>query len=298
MRSYKLLLKGLMGFNKDSLNMVQKAVYRLMVNLDIGTDIRYRPIVQIIRKSKKEAPSIIDIGSGKVGITSFLKQKVIGVDIAFDDNPSLGLLEEKLYNGSKLEYLDNSFDFVISVDTLEHIPRDGRGEIIAEMLRIAKKYIIFAFPCSERSQFYEKKLEISYMQRGLPIPKYLIEHKKCGLPDENEIIRIIKQNLKKNLLQYDLTVLHNENLKLWYLHEIIKSKGAIYFYPSMVVIKLILFLMPFLTSMGVCYRRIIIIKKRQKSRCLKLRGILILTIIILLFFFLVTGKHRGVDTIS
>jgi len=153
MRSYKSLLKGLMGFNKDSLNMVQKAVYRLMVNLDIGTDIRYRPIVQIIRKSKKEAPSIIDIGSGKVGITSFLKQKVIGVDIAFDDNPSLGLLEEKLYNGSKLEYLDNSFDFVISVDTLEHIPRDGRREIIAEMLRIAKKYIIFAFPCSERSQF-------------------------------------------------------------------------------------------------------------------------------------------------
>ena len=265
MRSYKLLLKGLMGFNKDSLNMVQKAVYRLMVNLDIGTDIRYRPIVQIIRKSKKEAPSIIDIGSGKVGITSFLKQKVIGVDIAFDDNPSLGLLEEKLYNGSKLEYLDNSFDFVISVDTLEHIPRDGREQTISEMLRISKRYIIFAFPCSERSQFYEKKLEISYMQRGLPIPKYLIEHKKCGLPDENEIIRIIKQNLKKNLLQYDLTVLHNENLKLWYLHEIIKSKGAIYFYPSMVVIKLILFLMPFLTSMGVCYRRIIIIKKRQKS---------------------------------
>jgi len=110
MRSYKLLLKGLMGFNKDSLNMVQKAVYRLMVNLDIGTDIRYRPIVQIIRKSKKEAPSIIDIGSGKVGITSFLKQKVIGVDIAFDDNPSLGLLEEKLYNGSKLLSKYSNFD--------------------------------------------------------------------------------------------------------------------------------------------------------------------------------------------
>jgi len=54
-------------------------------------------------------------------------------------------------------------------------------------------------------------------------------------------------------------------LKLWYLHEIIKSKGAIYFYPSMVVIKLILFLMPFLASIGECYRRIIIIEKKHNS---------------------------------
>ena len=50
------------------------------------------------------------------------------MDIAFDDNPSLGLLEEKLYNGSTLDYLDTRFDFVITVETPEHILRE---EIIA-----------------------------------------------------------------------------------------------------------------------------------------------------------------------
>lgn len=252
-----------MGLEKEHPNKLQRMAFGFLMNLDVGRNIRYGEIVKIIKKSKKNNPSILEVGSGKIGITSYLKQNVIGVDVTFDDYPSLGYLEEKIYNGSTLEYLNNSFDFVISVDTIEHILINEREKIITEMLRIAKRCIILTFPCSEKSQLYEKKLERRYIKCGLQVPKYLKEHMECGLPDENEIIHMIKQYLiSRNILQYDLTLLPNENLKLWYFHEFFKSKGAIYFYPAMVVIKLLLCLMPFLASIGVCYRKIIIIKKR------------------------------------
>ncbi len=263
MGGIKSSIKNLLGFNNNSPNTYQKIAFRFLTNLDIGRNIRYKEIVRIIEKTKKNEPSIIEIGSGKIGITSYLKQKVIGVDVTFDDYPPLGSLEEKIYNGSTLDYFDNSFDFVISVDTIEHIPKDERQKIITEMLRITKKYTILAFPCSKKSQLYEKKLLRKYTSYGLPVPKYLKEHMECGLPDENEIMGMIKRNfISENISRYDLTVLSNENLKLWYLHEYFKSKGAVYFYPAMFVFKFLLCLMPFLASIGECYRKIIIIKKR------------------------------------
>lgn len=252
-----------MGFNKDSLNMVQKAVYRLMVNLDIGTGIRYRPIVQIIRKSKKGAPSIIEIGSGKVGISSYLKQQVIGVDIAFNDYPSLGYLKEQIYDGSTLEYQDNSYDYVISVDMLEHVPQTNRKNIIEEMLRVTRKYMILAFPCSNKSILYEKKLERIYINADQSLPKYLEEHLQNGLPNEEKIVRIIEEVMVlQNQLNYEMKVIPNENLRIWYLHELCKSKGAVFYYSSMVLMKVILALIPFLTSFGDCYRKLIIVQKR------------------------------------
>jgi len=263
MGGIKSLIKNFIGFNNDFPNTYQRIALRFLANLDIGRNIRYSEIVRIIGKTKKNNPSIIEIGSGKIGITSYLKQKVVGVDVTFDDYPSLGYLEERVYNGTKLDYFDNRFDFVISVDMLEHVPIRERQRIISEMIRIGKTYIVLAFPCSAKSKLYEKKLERRYIRCGLPVPKYLKEHMESGLPDENEIIHMIKQMfLSRNICQYDLIVLPNENLKLWYLHEIIKSKGVVYFYPAMVAIKLLLCIMPFLTSIGECYRKIIIIKKR------------------------------------
>ncbi len=188
---------------------------------------------------------------------------MIGVDLTFNGYPSLGYLEEKIYDGSNLEYADDTFDFVISVDMLEHVPKSQRGNIISEMLRIAKTYMILAFPTSGKSLVYEEKLERRYTRYGLPVPKYLKEHMQCGLPDENEIMQMIKRNLiSKNISQHNLTVLPNENLKLWYLHEFFRSKGAVIFYSAMFVIKLLLCIMLFLASIGECYRKIIIVEKR------------------------------------
>jgi hypothetical protein len=261
----KSFIRNRLGFNSNSLDKWQRIVIRFLSNLDIGSNVRYKEIVKIIKKTKKNNASILEIGPGKIGITAYLKQKVIGVDVTFDnDYPSLGYLEENIYNGSRLEYSDNSFDFVISVDVLEHVPGGERQKIIAEMLRVAKRYTMLCFPCSEKSQLYEKKLERRYARCGLPVPKYLKDHMEYILPDESETIGMIRKELVLlNITQYDLIVIPNENLRLWYLHEFLKSKGAVYYFPSMVVIKLLLCLMPFLASIGECYRKVIIIEKRD-----------------------------------
>ena len=155
------LTKSWLGFDSIFPNACQRIALSFLANLDVGRNIRYREIVRKIKNHKEKAPSIMEIGSGKVGITSYLKQQVIGVDITFNDYPSLGYLKEHIYDGSTLEYQDNSYDYVISVDMLEHVPETKRKKIIEEMLRVTKKFMILAFPCSNKSILYEKAESVS-----------------------------------------------------------------------------------------------------------------------------------------
>jgi len=257
------LTKSWLGFDSIFPNACQRIALSFLANLDVGRNIRYREIVRKIKNHKEKAPSIMEIGSGKVGITSYLKQQVIGVDIAFNDYPSLSYLKEHIYDGSTLEYQDNSYDYVISVDMLEHVPETKRKKIIEEMLRVTKKFMILAFPCSNKSILYEKKLERIYIRSGQPLPKYLREHLQYGLPEEKKIVRIIEQGMAlRNQSNYEMKVIPNENLRIWYLHELCKSKGTVFYYSSMVIMKVVLFLMPFLYSAGDCYRKIIFVEKR------------------------------------
>ena len=258
----RALMKNMLGFSNDAPSSYQRAALRFLVNLDVGVYLRYKEIVRIIKKEKERNPSILEIGSGATGITSFLKRKVIGVDVNFDDTVSLGYLVQNKYNGQTLEYNDKSFDYVISVDMIEHVSKDKREAIISEMLRVTRKCMMLAFPCSRRSQLYEKKLERRYLHSGLPLPKYLREHLQYGLPEEKEIVHILdKVMISINQLNYKIKVIPNESVRVWYMHELMKSKGAFFYYSAMVVMKMVLFLLPFISSVGDCYRKIIIIEK-------------------------------------
>ena len=85
MNKIKSLIKNWLDFNNNFPIRYQRISFRFLVNLDIGRNIRYREMVRIIKKTKMNNPSIIEFGSGKIGITSYLKQKVIGLDVTFDD---------------------------------------------------------------------------------------------------------------------------------------------------------------------------------------------------------------------
>jgi ubiquinone/menaquinone biosynthesis C-methylase UbiE len=45
-----------------------------------------------------------------------------------------------------MPFKDGEFDFVFSLDMLEHIPKDKRLDAIREMVRVSKHDIIVAFP--------------------------------------------------------------------------------------------------------------------------------------------------------
>ena len=54
--------------------------------------------------------------------------------------------EFQVADGTNLPFADESFDFVVATDVLEHIPQEKRSMFCQEMLRVARKCAILTFP--------------------------------------------------------------------------------------------------------------------------------------------------------
>lgn len=155
--------------------------------------IRYLPIVAKIRKLGQ--PTVLEIGSGGLGIAPYLALPVTGLDTSFV-LPFHPLLKQKLGSGTKIPYSSKSFDVVIAVDALEHVEPKEREKVITEMLRVAKKEIIVAVPTGEQSANQDRKLNKAYRKiYGKTFP-YLDEQISLGLPVAGEIRRAMGDNVR------------------------------------------------------------------------------------------------------
>lgn len=149
--------------------------------------LRYLPIAHDIRKTP-DINTILDIGSGSLGITPYLKRRVTGVDLNFD-GPSSILLKQIKGSANKLPFRNKSFDVSLCVDALEHIPKKFRQNVISELVRVTKKKIYIVVPCGIDSEREDKRF-FNYLRivNKWEDP-YLGEHIKYHLPTEEEIIR-------------------------------------------------------------------------------------------------------------
>lgn len=92
-----------------------------------------------------------------------------------------------LFDGKKLPFLDNSFQFVICVDSLEHVEKNNRAFVIDEIIRVSAKRAIIVVPFSEGSKSNEQFF-IEYSQQfNVELMPSLVEHIKYGLPTLDEM---------------------------------------------------------------------------------------------------------------
>lgn len=138
--------------------------------------------------------SILDVGGSLKELKRFVNNPITTVDVIGGDVVAAG---------TYLPFKNNSFDIVVSLDTIEHIPAKNRLQFISENLRVAKKQVIIAAPMGTLNhQQAEVQLLIAY-----PKDHYLQEHIKYGLPSLVDI-----KNWVKDLPVHELSFSDNWRL--------------------------------------------------------------------------------------
>lgn len=156
---------------------------------------RYVPIADLV---EKESPSrILEVGSGIRGIRLYLPDvPVVGVDIDFTGlrnakDPGFYPVKAMV---EALPFGDSSFEIVVCSDTLEHVPREEREDVIRELWRVAGKKVFLAFPVEETYSRWEKRLEKFYRFFGKGLPDWMRDHIEKGLPRGNDISGFLSVN--------------------------------------------------------------------------------------------------------
>lgn len=156
--------------------------------------LRYLPIADDIRNTKG-INTILDVGSGSLGITPYLNKQVTGVDTNFS-GPYSSSLKQVLSSAIKLPFKNKSFDISICADTLEHIPRNLRKKAIVELIRVTKIKIYIVAPFETISEKEDKILFDYVMRTTGRIDPYIKEHIDYRLPKEKEIIKFFPSTVK------------------------------------------------------------------------------------------------------
>jgi SAM-dependent methyltransferase len=224
--------------------------------------LRYLPIVDEIRRYKK--CTVLDVGSAGLGIAPYLKREVQGLDVDFKP-PYCNLLKRKIGSILLIPYNNNSFDFVICVDMLEHISPDKRRKAISELIRVAKYKIAIAVPCGGKAQKQDEWLDLIYEQKYGEMYHFLNEQIEYGLPLKKDIIEIVQTESKKLHKRVQLHSFGNENLRV---HEFLMkgwmTKNLIL---NIFYRKILLLFIPILRlfNQEPCYRQIFIISLQHEN---------------------------------
>lgn len=177
---------------------------------DITIALRYLPIIDDIKKTYKDGDKILEVGSEITGITTYFQKPVTGVDVAFDYSKKNGYLKPVKASAIKLPFPDKSFDYVLSVDMLEHIPKEKRQKTITEMVRVAKYKVYLSFPAGKKSEMVDKQLYDFFLKKRGQEYQYLKEHVDLGLPD----VDVVEKTLSSTG-GGEVRKVKNTNILLW-----------------------------------------------------------------------------------
>lgn len=98
----------------------------------------------------RDAESLLDVGCGHGFITNALppEVRVVGLDIAAE---TLRYVEREACRGDivHLPFADDAFDVVMANDVIEHVVSDQYAQALAELFRVARRYVIVTVPFLE-----------------------------------------------------------------------------------------------------------------------------------------------------
>ena len=186
---------------------------------DISIYLRYSAILNELKTHLLEPNHklrILEVGAGGEGISRFLKYAgdfdKCQVYLA-DTNPQLleGVKFGKpvVIEGDNLPFEDDSFDVVISVDTLEHVPKPKREHFLHELKRVCKDTILMHFVMHDpQRKFLSRNADLRfqdwYVQHFNKPHVWTAEHLKIEPPSCQEIEKTLPTSSIKGTQNVDV----------------------------------------------------------------------------------------------
>jgi hypothetical protein len=217
---------------------------------------RYYPIIRTLKQHGLfDQGSLLEIGSGPIGIGRYRKLPFVGCDISFPITPEAPMMPLSA-SAAQLPVKDREFDVVLASDVLEHIPTELRTRVIRESMRVARKLVIFGFPSGELAWKSDQALYNSYVNAKLDPPNWLAEHMEAPFPEPQLFQPEDGWNIEWN---------GNENLRFhsWLMRKEMSYRFVRVSQAAMRAVPSLLDLMLRTADRPPCYRQIVTLSRPQ-----------------------------------
>ena len=124
--------------------------------------------------------NVLDVG-GRAGLLGrFADYDVVALNVDGSGNVQFG--------GHGFPFRNCGFSAVVSIDTLEHLPRERRQAFLRECLRVSTGYVVVAAPFGSPDHVAsERRIDALYRDVYGHGHVYLEEHIRYGLPTAAEL---------------------------------------------------------------------------------------------------------------
>ena len=138
----------------------------------LAWDTRCRNVDVRSMLSRHREASILDAGCGEYGLAAFMpRSNITGVDVLPPERVD-PRLNYKYGSITELPFENAAFDIAVSIDVLEHLPEDVRAAAVGELVRVARKAIIIAFPSGPAAREMDETFAHELKASSQPLPAW------------------------------------------------------------------------------------------------------------------------------
>jgi SAM-dependent methyltransferase len=160
---------------------------------------RYTAAMEVLSRHLTRETTILEIGPGWFGVEFFLPPgvrssiRLVQTDILRRPVRFRWMAEERLLaSGTALPFRDGSFDYVLAMDVLEHVPRDSRPAFCEELRRVARSGVLAHMPLQSsdgtfRAEEYDRQFQAWHERKFGRKEANTEEHLRNGHPTPEEL---------------------------------------------------------------------------------------------------------------
>jgi hypothetical protein len=179
---------------------------------------RFFPILEELKSQLPQGGTLLEVGSGSLGLGEFWRGAFVGCDLMFS-SPPVKNMRAVCCSGHQLPFGDGAFDAVVVSDVMEHVPPEFRKTVVEEVLRVARQVVVLGYPCGPAAFALDQKLYQAYENRDLSPPVWLQEHMLHAFPDEGLLSQLPsiwkRKTIPNESLLFHEWMMRKEMVRLW-----------------------------------------------------------------------------------